>query len=249
MGETNTGISTSTSMLRCAGRSVRVSRKASAAPSGRAMITMPAAMRMELRNAVQKSAYSKMNAYAARPTRCSGLKNGALRKLCQKMRPSGRKMTTAVTATTAVRGMLKLRTVICVAPAKAGAQLRNHANLGSRTSRAALARDDATFVAPAKAGAQLRNHANFGSRASRAALARDDATFVAPAKAGAQLRSHANLGSRTSRFTLARDDAAVSDRCDASRLALGQLRHFLPSAVCHCLRNSRRLVWSSACNS
>ena len=60
MGEMNTGTSTSTSMIRCPGRSVRVSRKASAAPSGRAISTIPAAITTELRNAFQKSGSSKM---------------------------------------------------------------------------------------------------------------------------------------------------------------------------------------------
>ncbi len=60
MGEMNTGTSTSTSMIRCPGKSLRVSRKASAAPSGRAISTIPAAITTELRNAFQKSGSSKM---------------------------------------------------------------------------------------------------------------------------------------------------------------------------------------------
>ncbi len=105
-------MSTSTSIVRCAGRSVRVSRNASAAPSGRAITTIPAAMTIELANAVQKSASSKMNAYASKPKCFAGLKNGALRKLCQKISPSGMKITTAVITTTVVRGRLKLRAFI-----------------------------------------------------------------------------------------------------------------------------------------
>jgi len=44
---------------------------------------------------------------------------------------------------------------------------------------------------------------------------------------GIQCRSFfaKDTGSRIS-LTLVRDDATVSDRCDAARLALGQLRHF-----------------------
>src|SRR2546430_14363117 len=73
---------------------------------------MPAAITIELRKAVQKSASSKMNAYASKPKRYDGLKKGALRKLCQKISPSGRKITAAVIATTVVRGRLKVRAVI-----------------------------------------------------------------------------------------------------------------------------------------
>ena len=43
--------------------------------------------------------------------RC-GLKNGALRKLCQKISASGVSTTSAVIATTDVRGKLKLRAII-----------------------------------------------------------------------------------------------------------------------------------------
>src|SRR5438105_13031292 len=73
---------------------------------------MPPAITIEFPKAVQKSASSKMNAYASKPKRYAGLKNGALRKLCQKMSPSGKKITTAVMATTVVRGRLKVRAVI-----------------------------------------------------------------------------------------------------------------------------------------
>jgi hypothetical protein len=44
----------------------------------------------------------------------AGLKNGALRKLCQKMSKSGVKITSAVMATTVTRGRVKLRAIIIV---------------------------------------------------------------------------------------------------------------------------------------
>ena len=52
-----------------------------------------------------------MNAYASKLKCFAGLKNGAERKLCQKISSTGARTTTAVTATTVVRGTLKLRAV------------------------------------------------------------------------------------------------------------------------------------------
>ncbi len=70
---------------------------------------MPAAITSEFPAALQKSGSAKMNAYESRLARCVAAKNGASRKLCQKISPSGAKIAVAVTTTTIHRGRLKRR--------------------------------------------------------------------------------------------------------------------------------------------
>ncbi len=56
-----------------------------------------------------------MNAYEPSPKCHAGLKNGALSKLCQKISRTGASTTTAVIATTVLRGRLKAREVMACA--------------------------------------------------------------------------------------------------------------------------------------
>src|ERR1700736_1517758 len=101
------------------------------------------------------------------------------------------------------------------------------------------------IVIPAQAGIQCRSFlaTDTGSWVSRRSPGMTQ-NIVIPAKtspkdevsrngqAGIQCRLFlsTDTGSRVSRCALARDDATVSDRRDASRLALGQLRHL--AVVC-----------------
>src|SRR5262249_33813189 len=54
-------------------------------------------------------------------------------------------------------------------------------------------------------------------------------------------RERAKLGARASRTTLARDERQTRRANYAPQLRA----HFLPSAVCHCLRNSKRFASSN----
>ena len=123
-----------------------------------------------------------------------------------------------------------------VVPAKAGTQGRSQKPTWISLR---LARDDAAVsvlyaVIPAKAGivSCVKRHWIPGL----ATLARDNVavsvvSVVVPAQAGTQGRSQKPTWI-PGLATLARDDEAVSDRRDASRLALGQLRHILSIIAC-----------------